>query len=287
MGYSNSRCVEKFYSTFSEIQGSRKSIPQAVLGRCKALLFCHVNAGGLIVSSGYGYACVIRKIHRKNDGEWDWSGPCFLSYSSVGGGLNIGFEQTDSIVVINSDEPIEELLENRPIVLGQSVTLVAGPNTESNGDLANERHTKDSFIYTRSRGVCAGVQITGAVLAFRAKDNKKYYQDLTVTAECILKGCVPAPSDSHDLYNLLDKSMIQEVPRKNSTNSMTALKLPPQDESEPHSAAARHSHGNDPPYQWWELNKWDNVFARYFVLVFIAFVLSKYCCNCIFKMITN
>ena len=132
-----------------------------------------------------------------------WSAPAFVQMSGVSFGLQVGGQGTDLVLVGVTKESGDKLLKEK-IKLGGDIAVAAGPvgrdsKAETTG-LANAGF----LTYSRSKGLFAGIDLSGDEVNKNDKDTKQYY-GRELSHETILNGGVPVPAGA--------KRFIREVTR--------------------------------------------------------------------------
>jgi len=124
-----------------------------------------------------------------------WSAPVFIQLTGASFGLQAGGESTDLVLVGTTSKSMDVLLKDK-VKLGGDIAAAAGPvgrDSQANTtDLANAAF----LTYSRSKGLFAGVDLTGDVVHQNTDDTKVFYgKDLPYRE--ILTGGVPVPASAH------------------------------------------------------------------------------------------
>jgi lipid-binding SYLF domain-containing protein len=109
---------------------------------------------------------------------------------------------TEYVMVLNTDEAVKAFSRGGNVTLGGDVSVAAGPV----GRTASVAVTPVAAVYSysRSKGLFAGVSVTGTVIVTRNGANKEYY-GRRVTPEEILSGKVKPPTSADRLRKELAK----------------------------------------------------------------------------------
>lgn len=134
-----------------------------------------------------------------------WSAPIFVALGGASLGPQIGVESADVVMVFQSREGLESVLNNK-LRLGASAAAAAGPigrRVEAATDAAMRSQV---VAYARSRGLFAGVNINGAILQPDESGNRamyphQYWQD-------ILAGKIQPEKEGQTLVSELNNSPI-------------------------------------------------------------------------------
>jgi lipid-binding SYLF domain-containing protein len=123
-----------------------------------------------------------------------WSAPVFVQLTGASFGLQAGGQSTDLVLVGVNHKSMDDMLKNK-LKLGGDIAASAGPvgrNSQAGTDvLANA----EFLTYSRSKGLFAGVDLTGDVVNQNQNDTRTYYGG-DVPYQKILSGSVPTPASS-------------------------------------------------------------------------------------------
>jgi hypothetical protein len=133
---------------------------------------------------------------------------------TAGGGFGglIGFELTDFVFVLTTDDAVRTLATNGSLTLGGNVSVAAGPvgrSAEAAG-AASKKGMAGMLSYSKTRGVYAGVSLEGGVLGERADANKKMY-GRRITAKELLRGDISPPPETASLMRVLNSPYFSSV----------------------------------------------------------------------------
>jgi lipid-binding SYLF domain-containing protein len=123
-----------------------------------------------------------------------WSAPVFIQLTGASFGLQAGGQSTDLVLVGVNHKSMDDMLKNK-LKLGGDIAAAAGPvgrNSQAGTDvLANA----EFLTYSRSKGLFAGVDLTGDVVNQNQDDTRTYYGG-DVPYQKILSGSVPTPASA-------------------------------------------------------------------------------------------
>ena len=124
-----------------------------------------------------------------------WSAPVFIQITGASFGLQAGGQSTDLVLVGMNHKSMEDMLGAK-LKLGGDIAASAGPvgrNSQASTDiLANA----EFLTYSRSKGLFAGIDLTGDVVNQNQDDTKTYYGQNT-SYQSILNGSVPPPAGTN------------------------------------------------------------------------------------------
>ncbi|EDQ85341.1 uncharacterized protein MONBRDRAFT_34268 [Monosiga brevicollis MX1] len=175
-------------------RGPDKLIPQGILAAAKGLAIITVFRIGFVVTVRAGSGLVVAR-----DGSGNWSAPTCIGMGGMGGGLEIGGEITNFVIVLNSDRAVRAFSQRGQVTLGGSLSVAAGPlGRAAEADVALNKPAA-FYTYSRTRGLYAGLTIEGAVIMERRGANRKVYGTDVRSAD-LLNGRVGRPREAIPLY---------------------------------------------------------------------------------------
>ena len=171
-----------------------KSIPPEVLRNAKGVAIMTVIKAGFIVSGRAGSGVVVARLGK------GWSGPSAIGTGGAGFGFQIGAEQTEFVIVLNTREAVKAFSQGGNVQLGGDISVAAGPV----GRTVEAGVTPVAAVYTysRSQGLFGGISLEGTVVATRNDANAQYY-GRAVTPGQILSGKVKVPAGAKPLQRAL------------------------------------------------------------------------------------
>ena len=153
-----------------------------------------VIKAGFIVSGRAGSGVVVARLGK------GWSGPSAIGTGGAGFGFQIGAEQTEFVIVLNTREAVKAFSQGGNVQLGGDISVAAGPV----GRTVEAGVTPVAAVYTysRSQGLFGGISLEGTVVATRNDANAQYY-GRAVTPGQILSGKVKVPAGAKRLQRAL------------------------------------------------------------------------------------
>lgn len=184
-----------------------KGIPVSILKNARGLaIMTTLKTGFTPVCAKLGTGLVVRRL---SDGSW--SAPSAISMFGAGGGLQLGGELTETVLVLGSDPAVDVFCDAQQINLGAGVDVAVGPFGRSismSGAASLKGGISGNYGYSQSRGLCFGMALEGAVISVRNKVNRRFYgQDLNPRQ--ILSGSVDKPAGANPLFEALEEAMRQ------------------------------------------------------------------------------
>jgi lipid-binding SYLF domain-containing protein len=188
-------------TVFYEImQAPDKAIPQELLDRSECVVVIPgVKKGAFVVGVEYGrgfFAC------RAKSGQ-GWSAPGAVRMEGGSFGFQIGGSETDVVMLVMNQRGADRLLSSQ-FTLGGDASAAAGPVGRSTTARTDAFMTAQILTWSRSRGVFAGLSLTGATLRQDLDSNRALYGKLLENRD-IVRGSVPPPPAAKRFLALLSK----------------------------------------------------------------------------------
>lgn len=212
--------IENFFVDGKGASKDRK-IPMALLQHARGIAFMTVMKAGFLLAGRVGTGLVIRRL---DDGSW--SAPSAIGTVGFGGGLEIGGETVETMIILGSEKAVKVFHEPQ-FNLGAGLDVAVGPYGRSASAAAAISKTglNGNYSYSMSTGLYAGVSVQGSVITARKDLNRKFYgQDFEPSV--LLSGQVAQPRAAVPLYEALQNVMARvdeyqdERRRRRSTSSL-------------------------------------------------------------------
>ncbi len=198
-GNKASERVEAAGTVLDEIQSALdQRIPEEILGsaECVAVVPSLLN-GGFIFGGRYGKGVASCRT------EKGWSAPAFLVIGGGSFGLQIGGQASDLIMLIMNKNGMNSLLSSK-FKLGADASAAAGPVGRHAAADTDWKMRAEVLTYSRSRGLFAGLELSGAVIK-QDKDSTREFYGRMVPFKTTLKGEIEAPKDAYPFLSTLAK----------------------------------------------------------------------------------
>jgi lipid-binding SYLF domain-containing protein len=92
-----------------------------------------------------------------------WSAPVFMQLAKGSWGFQAGVEQADLVLLVMNESGVQKLLKNK-VNLGADASVAAGPLGRRGGVSTDAVVTAEILSYSRSKGLFAGIDLSGGVL---------------------------------------------------------------------------------------------------------------------------
>ena len=174
--------VDAAAQTIQEIQSiPAKAIPDWIVSKatCVAVVPGYKKAA-FIVGGSYGQGVVTCRTGH------GWSDPAFIQLEGGSWGLQIGGQSTDLVLVATNQGGMQSLLKSK-FKIGGDAAASAGPVGRNAAADTNLYLKSELLTYSRSKGLFAGIDLTGTVVHQNTDATQTFYgQD--VSFEELLRG---------------------------------------------------------------------------------------------------
>ncbi|MFZ0687577.1 MAG: lipid-binding SYLF domain-containing protein [Terriglobales bacterium] len=191
--------VEAAGTVLDEIQAAPdQRIPEEILGsaECVAVVPSLLN-GGFVFGGRYGRGVASCRTPK------GWSAPAFFTIGGGSFGLQIGGQATDLIMLIMNKGGMNNLLSSQ-FKLGADASAAAGPVGRHAAADTDWKMRAEVLTYSRSRGLFAGLELSGAVIKQDKSSTREFYGHM-VPFKAALKGDIDAPKDAYPFLSSLAK----------------------------------------------------------------------------------
>lgn len=184
--------------TFDEIMAIKdKGVPVELLEKAHCVVIVpNLKKGGFIVGAQYGKGFMTCRSGR------GWSAPSAVKLEGGSIGAQIGAGEVDVVLVVMNERGAEKLM-NSEFTLGGDVGVMAGPVGRDSSAQTDAMLRAEILSYSRSRGLFAGITLTGSTLRADDKDNE-YLYGKAVEHKTLLMGKVAKPTVAAPLFKALN-----------------------------------------------------------------------------------
>jgi lipid-binding SYLF domain-containing protein len=186
---------------FQEIMATPdKGIPQDLLEKAHCVVIVPgMKQAGFVVGAKYGKGfATCRK-----DTNVGWGAPAAIRVEGGSFGFQIGASSTDVVMLIMNERGMRRLTEDK-FTLGAEATVAAGPVGRQSSAQTDAQLSAEILSWSRSKGLFAGIALTGATLRPDNDVNKELY-GANVTNKEILSGAEKTPAAARPLVSELNK----------------------------------------------------------------------------------
>jgi len=160
------------------------AIPETLVRNAKAVaVFPDVLKAAFLVGGSGGKGIVTRRVGN------GWSAPAMFKMGGGSFGAQIGASSTDYVMLFMTDDSLASLLQDK-FEIGGEASVAAGPIGRT-AKASTDAQLKAAILsYSRSKGLFAGVSLSGAVISPDNDANQALY---SLTAKDILTGADKVP----------------------------------------------------------------------------------------------
>ena len=178
-----------------------KGIPQSILaGASCVVIIPSFKKGAFVVGGQYGQGVATCRTPK------GWSAPVFVKLEGASYGLQIGGQSTDLVLVAMNHDGLEHMLSAK-FKLGADAAASAGP-VGRNAQAGTDWKLNAEFLtYSRSKGLFAGLDLTGDVLS-QNEDQMRAEYGSTMSFKNVLAGGVPTPADARPFVRTVAKYFV-------------------------------------------------------------------------------
>jgi SH3 domain-containing YSC84-like protein 1 len=151
---------------------------------------------------------------RKNDGRGPWGPPSAFAISGGSFGLQLGYSDTDYVLLFMTKDGMNKLLNNK-FTIGADASGAAGPVGRTAAAATDAQLHAEILTYSRARGLFAGVSLNGAVLRPSPDDNRMLYGKDVSAKTLLLEGNVAPPAVAVPLLATLNKFSPEQQAKAN------------------------------------------------------------------------
>ncbi len=150
--------IQRLQSAACAIQAVKGEIPQDIWDRAHCVVVLpELKKAAFIFGGEYG-----KGVLSCRSGD-QWSAPVFMQLAKGSWGFQAGVEQADVVLLVMNEQGVQKLLANK-VNLGADASVAAGPVGRRGGVGTDAALTAEVLSYSRSRGLFAGIDISGGVL---------------------------------------------------------------------------------------------------------------------------
>jgi SH3 domain-containing YSC84-like protein 1 len=193
------RRIEAAHQVLHELMDTPdKGVPNDIAAKatCVAVI-PGFKKGAFVVGAQYGQGVVSCRTGH------GWSAPAFIQMTGASFGLQAGGQSTDLVLIAVTHDGFQRLLHDK-VKLGGDIAVAAGPVGRNSQASTTELANAGMLSYSRSKGIFAGVDLTGDVVNQNQDDTREYYGK-DVSYEKILTGGVRVPPSSQHFVRTVNQ----------------------------------------------------------------------------------
>jgi lipid-binding SYLF domain-containing protein len=186
-----------------EVLAIQENIPQDLLEKAECVIVIpSVMKVAIGVGGAWGHGAMVCRSGKAFEGPW--GAPAMYSLQGGSIGAQLGVEATDLVLLVMNARGVGALLDNK-VKLGADASVAAGPKGRAAEASTDATMRAEILSYSRSRGLFAGVSVSGTSLRPDNDGSARVYGH-KVTARRIVTGAsMPVPASGQRLVDELQK----------------------------------------------------------------------------------
>jgi len=146
-----------------------ETIPSEYWNRAHCVLVVpELKKAALVVGGEYGKGVMSCRAGSR------WSAPVFMELARGSWGFQAGAEQIDVVLLVMNEDGAQKLLQSR-VNLGADASIAAGPVGRTASAATDAHLTAEILAYSRSKGLFAGIDLSGGSLRPDKSENERAY----------------------------------------------------------------------------------------------------------------
>ena len=195
------------------VQSIKRDIPEDVWSRARCVaVIPDLRKAAFMAGGEYG-----KGVMSCRAGD-QWSAPVFMQLAKGSWGFQAGMEEVDLVLLVMNERGVQKLLENET-TLGADASVAAGPVGRRAAAATDAAMTAEILSYSRSRGLFAGVDISGGVLRPDEDANVYVYGPGAQPRTILASREISAPPEARDFLRALGAAAPVTAPRSTGAAS--------------------------------------------------------------------
>ena len=146
-----------------------------------------------------------------------WTAPLFMELAKGSWGFQAGAEQVDLVLLVMNESGVEKLLQNK-VNLGADASMAAGPVGRGGALGTDAALTAEILSYSRSRGLFAGLDLSGGVLRPDDEANRAIYGRNASPRRILASREISAPPEASAFLRALNGGQHASAPATSSSS---------------------------------------------------------------------
>ncbi|HVB98087.1 MAG TPA: lipid-binding SYLF domain-containing protein [Candidatus Dormibacteraeota bacterium] len=198
----NSR-IENAGKVMEEILNVPDDIPADVLDKADCVIVLpSVVKFAFGFGGSYGRGVMTCRSGKKFDGPW--SAPSMMALEGGSIGLQLGGQATDFVLLVMNSRGASSILSSK-VKLGGDVSAAAGPKGRTASAETDVAMRAEILSYSRSRGLFAGISLTGSTLRPDNSGNENLYGKGVSAKDIVIDNTVHPPASAKELLDVLNR----------------------------------------------------------------------------------
>ncbi|MDE3212236.1 MAG: lipid-binding SYLF domain-containing protein [Bacteroidota bacterium] len=175
--------IENATQVLKDFGSMKERIPEKLLDISQGIIIVPkmINAGFVLAGKrGKGIAMV-----KLPDGTW--SNPVFVTITGGSLGFQVGIQAVDLVLIFKQRSTLQEI-GNGSFTLGGDISATAGPVGRNSTASTDYKMEAEVYSYSRSKGLFAGISLSGSAIDIDKKANESFYKDFTSAEDLFSNG---------------------------------------------------------------------------------------------------
>lgn len=148
----------------------KESIPEQMLRVTEGIIIVpRLLNGGFVLAAKRGKGIAMVKLANGR-----WSNPVFVTITGGSIGLQAGVQSIDLVLIFKNRSTLEQIGKGS-FTLGGSISATAGPVGRNSTASTDYKMKAEVYSYSRSKGLFAGISLTGSDISIDSKANDAFY----------------------------------------------------------------------------------------------------------------
>ena len=163
--------IDASAQVLAEFSKMKENIPEELLKVTQGIIIVPklINAGFVVAGKrGKGIAMV-----KHADGTW--SNPVFITITGGSIGFQAGIQSIDLVLIFKHAKTLEDIGKGS-FTLGGDVSVTVGPVGRNSSASTDYKMEAEVYSYSRSKGLFAGISISGSAIDVDSKYNHNFYK---------------------------------------------------------------------------------------------------------------
>jgi lipid-binding SYLF domain-containing protein len=196
--------LENSGTVMQEVMGVSDNIPQELLEKAECIIvFPSVLKAAFVVGGSYGRGAMVCRTGEHFKGAW--GAPAMYALEGASVGFQLGGQATDLVLLVMNERGATAILDSK-IKLGADASAAAGPKGRDASADTDATLRAEILSYSRSRGLFAGISLTGSTLRPDDDASADVYGRKITAREIVLGDKVAVPESGRLLVSVLQKN---------------------------------------------------------------------------------
>jgi lipid-binding SYLF domain-containing protein len=148
----------------------KESIPAKLMNMSEGIIIVpKLINGGFVLAAKRGKGIAMTKL-----ADGTWSNPVFVTITGGSIGLQAGIQSVELVLIFKHRETLEKIGRGS-FTLGGDISATAGPVGRNSTASTDYKMEAEVYSYSRSKGLFAGISLSGAAIDVDQKANTAFY----------------------------------------------------------------------------------------------------------------